>query len=141
MKTTCGIAIVNRDRILLCHLTGVRGNGAWNVPKGLNEEYEDYLDTAIREVREETNLDLKGVRDQIGYVGSFNYRNTQKRLKLFLYESLENIDMGSLKCESYTSGGFPEVDQYEMVPLDYVMKMAHHTSLDWLPVIKEALKK
>ena len=57
---SCGFLILNsKNEILACHPTGASFNeGCWNIPKGMKDE-KDKLDlvTAVRELKEETNLE------------------------------------------------------------------------------------
>lgn len=57
---SCGFLILNsKNEILACHPTGAAfKEGCWNVPKGMKDE-KDNLDlvTAVRELKEETNLE------------------------------------------------------------------------------------
>ena len=54
-EKSCGCIIIDKDRVLL-----VKHNaGHWDFPKGHMEDGETEIETAIREVKEETNLDVK----------------------------------------------------------------------------------
>lgn len=58
MKRTCGVFLIARDRrILICHPTG-HGRNTWSIPKGEKEEGDTDLKTALKELWEETNIDL-----------------------------------------------------------------------------------
>lgn len=58
----CGAYILDRDK---SHIVIVHEHSypihkrKWGIPKGTLELYETYLECILREVREETNLDLK----------------------------------------------------------------------------------
>lgn len=67
MQISCGLLMYVRKpegfAVLLVHPGGPywRGKdaGAWSIPKGLVNEGEDFLAAAVREFREETNLELR----------------------------------------------------------------------------------
>lgn len=54
-EKSCGCIIINDDKVLLIKQT----KGHWGFPKGHVEENETEIETAMREVKEETNLDVK----------------------------------------------------------------------------------
>ncbi len=51
----CGCIIIENNKVLLVH----QQKGFWGFPKGHVEENETEVETAIREVKEETNLDVR----------------------------------------------------------------------------------
>ena len=53
------VLIVNKKKILLGKRSGEPGKGKWALPSGYIEFEEDFLTTAIREVKEETGLDIQ----------------------------------------------------------------------------------
>ena len=54
-EKSCGAVIFDNDKILV--IKQVKGH--WGFPKGHVEEGETEVQTAIREIKEETNLDVK----------------------------------------------------------------------------------
>lgn len=65
-EKSCGIAVFKDDKVLLVH----HNIGHWGLPKGHVEEGETEEETAIRETKEETNIDTKildGFRKVITY--------------------------------------------------------------------------
>ena len=53
-EKSCGCIVVNEGKVLLVQ----HNAGHWDFPKGHMEENETEIETAIREVKEETNIDV-----------------------------------------------------------------------------------
>lgn len=111
--TSCGTLVLNkRGELLLCHVTGTRH---WDIPKGMQDPGESTLDTAKRELREETGLAFDdALFDEIG---SFDYRS-DKRLHLYRVRAPDSFDsLGHLICTSHfphhvTGQPTPEMDGF-----------------------------
>ena len=59
MKTIVAEVCVKKDnKILIVEENRKDKKGKWNMPAGKLEENEDIITTAIREVKEETNIDI-----------------------------------------------------------------------------------
>lgn len=54
--------IFKDDKFLMGQRKNAHGDGSWSVPGGHLEFGESFEETAIREVKEETNLDITNVR-------------------------------------------------------------------------------
>ena len=54
-EKSCGCIIIEKDKVLIIQQT----KGHWGFPKGHVEVGETEIETAIREVKEETNLDVE----------------------------------------------------------------------------------
>lgn len=54
-EKSCGAVIFDNDKVLLIQQVA----GHWGFPKGHVEEGETEVETAIREIKEETNLDVE----------------------------------------------------------------------------------
>ena len=54
-EKSCGCVVIDEGKVLLIKQT----KGHWGFPKGHVEENETEVETALREVKEETNLDVK----------------------------------------------------------------------------------
>ena len=66
IKTGVGVMLLNDNKVLLGHRVnkakdtgGIYEPDSWTFPGGKQEYNETVLETAIRETKEETNLDLK----------------------------------------------------------------------------------
>ena len=53
-EKACGCIIIDGEKVLLVQ----QNEGWWGFPKGHTEEGETEIETAIREVKEETNIDV-----------------------------------------------------------------------------------
>ncbi len=83
-EKSCGCIIIENGKVLLIQQT----KGHWGFPKGHMEENETEIETAIREVKEETNLDVeieKNKRYTIEYVTD---KGKNKQVVLFIAKVL-----------------------------------------------------
>lgn len=79
-EKACGCIIIEKDKVLLIKQT----QGHWGFPKGHVEENETEPETAIREVKEETNMDVEidaSKRYSMEYVTD---KGKQKQVVLFV---------------------------------------------------------
>ena len=67
--TSCGGVVIFRGKILLLFKNYKNRYEGWVLPKGTVEEGEEYKDTAIREVREETGAKASIIK----YIGKSSY--------------------------------------------------------------------
>ena len=134
-KLTCGIVIVSNDTlilegeqyILLGHSTH---NIHYDVFKGLQEVNETPLQTAIRELKEETGLCVPSTL--LIDLGQHSY-NKEKNIHLFLYRTEKSaIDPLSLTCTSMVEQingqkviPFPEMDDFKWIPIS---KLSQYTT-------------
>lgn len=113
---TCGVLIQYKDKFLICHATM---SPWWSIPKGIKNKNESLAAAAIRELREETGIELN--ENQLEFAGVFPYTD-KKDLALFKYNLNHPIDIKSLKCTSYffhakTKKQLPETDSFKFVDL------------------------
>ena len=122
--TSCGVLV--RDSaglVLLGQATWVKGGGAarWDIPKGVAEAGESFVDAAVRELGEETGLvaDPAALRA----MGVHRYLPA-KDLALFGWEAGE-IDVAGLRCRSMFVGRdgreMPEFARFALVPWDEML--------------------
>jgi predicted NUDIX family NTP pyrophosphohydrolase len=116
------------NSILLEHPTGRKWKNkdgsmmtsVYSLPKGEIDEGEDKADAAIREIKEETNLDLD--KKRLKYLGKYEYLE-YKDLEIFFYNLEEDkINLKDLKCDSFFEAPngkmLPEVNGYVMANLE-----------------------
>lgn len=88
MEKSCGAIIIDRDRVLLIQ----QKNGDIGFPKGHMEGRETEEETAMREVKEETNVDIiidKTKRHKINY---FTDKGIYKEVVYFMSRPKGNIN-------------------------------------------------
>ena len=73
--TSCGGVVIFRGKVLLLYKNYRKRYDGWVLPKGTVEEGEDYKDTALREVKEETGVSAK-IMKYVGKVSTASRRFT-----------------------------------------------------------------
>jgi len=118
-ELSCGVVIKFENSLLVCHATGKK---YWDIPKGRQDQGEDYLATAYRELQEEVGIDVDPM--DLKYLGHFDYI-PKKDLELFLWDQKEKSDTSKMKCSSFfeiNGNMIPECDAYAYVDFDSLHK-------------------
>ena len=93
MEKSCGIVLFHSDDFLIIqHSAKSNGSeGHWDFPKGHIEDNETELETASRELQEETGIGDFTLIDNFKYTISYNFRKknqlVSKEVVFFLAES------------------------------------------------------
>ncbi|MDN7904756.1 NUDIX hydrolase [Burkholderia diffusa] len=110
---SCGVVILDgAGRVFLAHATDTTH---WDIPKGQGEPGESPADAALRELREETGIELAAAR--LLDLGRFAYRH-DKDLHLFAVQVADDeIDPARCTCTSMfpsrrDGSPIPEMDAY-----------------------------
>ena len=93
-EKSCGCIIINdKKEVLLVHHT----KGHWDFPKGHIEPGETEIQTAIREVKEETNIDVE-VNEKYRYVTEYSSKeDVMKEVVFFLAKNINNNKQAQLE--------------------------------------------
>lgn len=85
-EKSCGAIVINQNnKILLVH----HNAGHWDFPKGHVEKGETEEQTAIREVKEETNIDII-INNKYRYTTSYSPKeNVMKEVVYFLAQNID----------------------------------------------------
>lgn len=132
-KNSAGILLYKIENgklhVLLVHPGGPfwqkKDSGAWSVPKGEYEQEEEALNAAIREMKEETGLDVSGNVIELSPVK----QKSGKRVRCWAVEG--DFDLARFRSNTFEmewpprSGkkrSFPEVDRAEWFELEEAAK-------------------
>ncbi len=128
-EKSCGCIVINDDNeILLIH----HNKGHWDFPKGHVEEGETEVQTAIREVKEETNIDVE-VDQKYRYVTKYSPKeDVIKEVVYFLAKNITNNQTPQLE----------EVSEVKWFTFEEAVEMiTYDTSRELLIKLKNDLNK
>ena len=74
--TSCGGVVIFRGKILVLYKNYKNKYEGWVLPKGTVEAGEEYRDTALREVKEETGVSASIIK----YIGKSSIHSTRPRI-------------------------------------------------------------
>lgn len=124
-EKSCGAIVIEDGKVLL-----VKHNaGHWDFPKGHVEEGETEFETAIREVKEESNIDIK-IEKENRYISEYSPKeDVMKTVIYFLGEKIGGEDKPQIE----------EVSDVEWVDVNKaVERITHQRSKDiMMQVIKD----
>ncbi len=134
MKTekSCGCIVLKNDKVLLIGAKDDKGKLFWSFPKGHQETNETDTETAIRETKEETGLDVEISDKSPIKTGHFVHNNTvYKNILLFIAKPLNY----ELKPQE------EEVEQVEWAQIDEAGKyFTDYYSEAWSELLKRLNK-
>ena len=90
MDKSCGVVLFNSGKVLLLRHSSIssRGGGHWDFPKGHIDDGETEIQTALRELEEETGIThaniIEGFRDTITYIFSGDQGPIEKEVVFFI---------------------------------------------------------
>ena len=118
LEKACGCIIINENKVLL-----VRQNkGHWEFPKGHVEGNETEKETAIREVKEETNLDVGIVSDERYIIEYVTDKGRDKQVVYFIAKCISG-ELMRQECEIQTLGWFDFDEALETLTYENTKKL------------------
>ena len=110
-----GAIIIHNGKILLEKRKNDPGKGKWSVPGGLVELGENIEETVLREVKEETNLEVENPQhvDVVTHVSLD--KNGKIKYHFVIIDYLVKVKRGTLKAAS-------DAEKLQWVPFDKVEK-------------------
>jgi len=110
-----GAIIIHNGKILLEKRKNDPGKGKWSVPGGLVELGENIEETVLREVKEETNLEVENPQhvDVVTHVSLD--KNGKIKYHFVIIDYLVKVKRGTLKAAS-------DAEKLQWVPFDDVEK-------------------
>mgnify|MGYP000414576887 CR=1 FL=1 len=133
--TSCGGVVIFREKILLLYKSYKNRYDGWVLPKGTVEQGETHEQTALREVKEETDADASIIK----YVGKSEYsfysfhEQIIKSVHWYLMES-ENYHSKPQKEEFFVDSGYYKFHEaYHLLKFSnerQILEMAYNEYLD-----------
>lgn len=118
IEKSCGCIIIDGNKVLLVK----QNKGHWEFPKGHVEVNETEKETAIREVKEETNLDVEIVSDKRYIIEYVTDKGRDKQVVYFLAKMLSG-DMKRQECEIQTVEWFDFNEALETITYENTKKL------------------
>jgi ADP-ribose pyrophosphatase YjhB (NUDIX family) len=120
-----GVVVRSADdgiSVAMVRTRNLKGESVWTLPKGTPDDEETPEETALREVREETGLEVRILQplDSITYwfVSTKDRARYRKTVRLYLMEATGGD----------TSQHDHEIDEVEWVPISQAVKRASYPS-------------
>jgi bis(5'-nucleosidyl)-tetraphosphatase len=135
-ETSAGIVVFFNDdneNLFLLLQYNKKGESYWGLPKGHVENNEDLIDTAIRETKEETGLDIKPMN---GFMTTTNYKFREN-------EEIINKTAYFFLGESYTKNVNLSNEHVDFIWLNYddaVNKLTYDNDKKVFVKVKKFLK-
>lgn len=129
MEITCGIYLysIPRKKILACHAARTAKTN-WSIPKGLKDENEDCFTAALRELFEETGIDLQKRKDLTAHdFAMVKYQKRNKWLQSYLISVNDDFATHKFVCRSMVDNEFPEIDKWEWMSLEEAVERLHES--------------
>ncbi len=137
MRKCAGFLIKSQGLYLVCHATQLLSkpsitDGKWTISKGNLEPNETELEAAIRELKEETNIDILqhfSFRKESKWFNKYSDR--KREIYVFLVEDITGkLRSVELKCNSLVQNhpikkynGMPEMDDFMWVTREEAREM------------------
>jgi len=105
---SAGVLVKYGDKYVLGHATGCEH---YDMFKGRMDEGESYIETAIRECREESGLEFQ--ESDLTFLGLHPY--TKKKDLVIYIAKIPFLDERTLHCSTFLENGKPEMDYYDVM--------------------------
>lgn len=134
IKKAAGVCVIYRDHILLVHASDAnKERNAYGIPKGGVDQGENYLDAAIRELREETGISInpRVLDKELHVANSYNRRgevNWQLYYYIYKVDDLSDLGMESINVNKSDLQA-EEVDWAGFVPISKAYEIINRSQL------------
>ena len=120
MEKSCGIVLLNSNKVLLLQHPDTTTSGHWDFPKGHIEKGEDEIQTALRELKEETGIDKVKIIDDFHNLISYSKETILKEVVFFL--GITNQEKVSISSEHQNFVWLEYESAYERLTYDNAKK-------------------
>ena len=108
MIKSCGVLLKVKDKYLLGRDSGTFKS--YSIPKGKQEEGETEAETALRELKEETNITLQPGDIGVTPIMRYTTKRHKKEIVVFAAELQEVPE--DIRCIALCPNGEPELDSF-----------------------------
>lgn len=142
---SAGILLQFEEKFLIGHPTELTGSThGWGILKGKRDPGEQLFDAAVREFKEESNVDIKK-HIEYGNVHIFPYPfyvyDVSKKKTVYVYWMIDvfgHVHRSPLSCPSLVEGtDKPEIDKYKWVKVDEAIKLVTESQKDLFRKVKQ----
>lgn len=128
VKVGVGLLIVNaQNQVLLGLRKGSHGNETWSAPGGHLEFGESFEKTAVRETKEETNLDIDSSTVKVlGVTNDYFETEDKHYITVFCGVHVENVDVKLMepnKCTKWRWFDKMALPDHLFLPLIHFLKI------------------
>ena len=117
-EKSCGCIIIKEGKVLLVQ----HNAGHWDFPKGHMEENETEVQTAIREVKEETNLDVL-LQENKRYVSEYYSKEDTFKQVIFFLATCNNKEVKRQEAEIKNIEWLPFEEAIERITYENSKKL------------------
>jgi 8-oxo-dGTP pyrophosphatase MutT (NUDIX family) len=136
MEISCGFVIFHEPSNCVLMGRATNSGNEWSIPKGRKEDEENDYQAALRELKEETNVNKDYIKDcRVFKLGKYEYKSKDKTLVPYLAVTFDD-KYKDLKCNTFftTDEGqeLPEFDKIEWVDFDSILNgdyVIHNTQV------------
>ncbi|MEI9917696.1 MAG: NUDIX hydrolase [Bacteroidota bacterium] len=137
MIVACGTYLYSpvSKKFLVVHPTNSRWNN-WSIPKGLMEKGEEIYDVCVRELNEETGIDLNNINILASHqLPTRKYQKQEKSLDSYLIVTDTDFSHHKFTSNLVEGKDFPENDKWKWVTLEEAVSIIHQSQAENLPLI------
>ncbi|MBU0894746.1 MAG: NUDIX domain-containing protein [Nanoarchaeota archaeon] len=121
------VIIIKDNKVLLGKRIGSHGQGTWAFPGGHIELFNNLIDTCIKEVKEETDLDINIIdANPVAVTNDFFTKNNKHYITLFFRAKIINEKEPKLtepdKCEGWYWFSWNELPSPLFIPIQNLLK-------------------
>lgn len=143
---SAGFAVLSKDnRILLGKTSKYNVNGSWTIFKGQQEEGEVLIETAIRELREESGIDVisdNRLNENTSSSPFFSFGINDKTVFVYLLQDKEGVlDNYKFKCSSYFGDSNPEISDYSWFSIEEALNKVYPSQRGLIEKLIPIVKK
>jgi len=143
---SAGFIIKCKDGKFLLGKTGGGVDGAcWTIFKGGQIDGESLIETAIRETKEESGIDIasdKRLTDNMSTIPIFSYSVKNKDVYVFYLHDVDGVlDNCELKCSSYYDDNKPEISEFCRFEVDEMSRVVFPSQLGLVKLLKNSKER